>query len=148
MAGRLEKDSVQTDGFTSLDDTEIPQLQEHAKKLTKGSRISTSQLFLNELNRLLNSMSFWAADGTRPAVIQKELKVDEKVLQDFFTKLDTVGYVMSLFALWFANISFQNLREAVEDCRSSMKHDLEKHLYKTFDTLIPIASGSALETAT
>jgi hypothetical protein len=28
-----------------------------------------------------------------------------------------------------------------------MKHDLEKHLYKAFDTLLPIASGSAVDTA-
>lgn len=48
----------------------------------------------------------------------------------------------------FADVSFQSLREAVEDCHSSMKHELEKHLYKSFSSLIPAASGSALETAT
>ena len=95
LAGRLEKDTVQTDGFTCLDDTEIPQLQEHAKRLTEAHRINTCRLFLNELNRLLNSMKLWAADGKRPAVIQKELEVDEKVLHEFLTKLDIVGNVVS-----------------------------------------------------
>ena len=44
----------------TAEDTEIPQLQEHAKKLTEASRISTCRRFLNELLQLLNSMSLWA----------------------------------------------------------------------------------------
>ncbi|KAG8163857.1 hypothetical protein KVR01_005775 [Diaporthe batatas] len=130
MAGRLEKDMVQTDGFAFLEDTEIPQLQEHAKRVTERGRVSTSQLFLNELNRLLHSMMFWASGITCPTMIQEEVEVDERLLDNLFTKLDN------------------SLRETIEDCHSSMKHDLEKNLLKTFDTLIPAASDSALETAT
>lgn len=44
----------------TAEDTEIPQLQEHAKKLTEASRISNCRRFLNELVQLLNSMNFWA----------------------------------------------------------------------------------------
>lgn len=106
LAGRLERDTVQTDGFTSLDDTEIPQLQEHAKRLTEGGRISTSRLFLNELNQLLNSMKLWAVDGTRPTVIRKELKIDEQVLNDLFTRLDNVGNSWPISSLRCTNPSF------------------------------------------
>lgn len=91
---------VQTDGFLFLDDTEIPQLQEHAKRVTERDRISACQLFLNELNRLLHSMIFWAAGATRSAVIQEEVEVDERLLDDIFTKLENVGDEIPLFLLF------------------------------------------------
>lgn len=90
LAGRLEKDAVQINGFATLDDTEIPQLQEHAKKLTEGGRISTSLLFLSELNRLLNSMRLWAAASTRTAVSEKDQMIDEKVLRGCLMGLEKV----------------------------------------------------------
>lgn len=80
LAGRFKQDAVQVGGFTSLDDTEIPQLQEHAKELTESGRITTARLFLNELNQLLNSMRFWTAGSTRMAVIETDEKYDEKML--------------------------------------------------------------------
>lgn len=128
LSGRLEKDSVQIDGFASLEDTEIPQLQEHAKRLTERGRISTCQLFLNELNQLLNSMRLWTAGNTSTAV-SKDQKLDEKVLLACFTKLDAA------------------LRQAIKDCHTAMQQDLQK-LYKKFDRLIPMASGNAVEITT
>lgn len=92
-------------------------------------------------------MKLWAVDGSCPTVSQKALKVDEKSLHDLLTELDSVGNFVLLFPLRCTDISFQNLREAVEDCHSSMKHNVEKHVYKTFDTLIPKASGSAIDVA-
>ncbi|KAG6360022.1 hypothetical protein INS49_011078 [Diaporthe citri] len=129
LAGRLEKDAVQIYGFATLDDTEIPQLQEHAKKLTEHGRISTSLLFLSELNQLLNSMRLWAATSTRTAMSEKDQMVDEKVLRACFMKLENA------------------FRQAVVDCHSSMKYGLQALLYKAFDHLIPVASSSAVETA-
>lgn len=130
LAGRLEKDAVHIDGFTSLVDTEIPQLQEHAKALTERGRISTCHLFLNELNQLLNSMRLWTAGNTRTAVSEKDQEIDEKVLRACFAKLDNI------------------LRQAIKACQASIKHEMEKQLYKPFDRLIPIAFGKAVETAT
>lgn len=130
LAGRLEKDAVHIDGFTSVVDTEIPQLQEHAKGLTERGRISTCQLFLNDLNQLLNSMRLWTAGNARTAVSEKDQEIDEKVLRACFAKLDNI------------------LRQAIKGCHASMKNDMEKQLYKPFDRLIPIAVGKAVETAT
>lgn len=48
LSGRLKKDSVHVDGFTAPEDTEIPQLQEHAKRLTEGGRASTSRRSFND----------------------------------------------------------------------------------------------------
>lgn len=128
LSGRLEKDPVQIDGFAFLEDTEIPQLQEHAKRLTERGRISTCQLFLNELSQLLNSMRLWTAGSTCMAV-SKDQKLDEKVLLACFTKLDAA------------------LRQAIKDCHTVMQKDLQK-LYKKFDSLIPMASGNAVEITT
>lgn len=128
LSGRLEKDPVQIDGFALIEDTEIPQLQQHAMRLTERGRISTCQLFLNELNQLLNSMRLWTAGNTCTAV-SKDQKLDEKVLLACFKDLDSA------------------LRQAIKDCHSAMQQDLEK-LYKKFDRLIPMASGNAVEITT
>lgn len=91
LAGRLEEDAVQVAGFATLGDTEIPQLQEHARKSTEGGRISTCLLFLTELNQLLNSMRLWAAASTCTTVGEKEQMVDEKVLRARLMKLENVS---------------------------------------------------------
>lgn len=63
IRGRLQKDDFNNDGFRNVDETEVPQLQQHAKKLTEAGRAATSRQFLNGLNQLLNSMRMWAANG-------------------------------------------------------------------------------------
>lgn len=91
LAGRLEKETVNADGFTSLDDTEIPQLQEHARKLTENGRKNTSKLFLADLSQLLTSMRLWSAGNTRAAVSQIGKQQDKEALRVCFGKLDTVS---------------------------------------------------------
>ncbi|KAK2607165.1 hypothetical protein N8I77_005867 [Diaporthe amygdali] len=129
LAGRLQHDAVQIDGFLSQDDTEIPQLQEHAKKLTESVRLNTSQSFLNELNQLLNSMKLWAFDGTRLAVSNKYQEIDELFLRTRLVSLQ------------------KDLHKAVKDFQSSLRHTLRERLYSTFDRLIPAASDNAVATA-
>lgn len=91
LSARLENDTVRTDGFKSLNDTEIPQLQEHARILTETRRVTTCRLFLNELNQLLNSMKLSDARDTWFTASQKKLNVDEKVLHKLLSGLDIVG---------------------------------------------------------
>lgn len=129
LTGRLEKDAVHIDGFASLGDTEIPQLQEYAKGLTEPGRINTCQLFLNDLNQLLNSMRLWST-GEAFTTVSKDQKLDEKVLLACFTKLDAA------------------LRQAIKDCHSEIQQDLEKNIYKKFDRLVPTASRNAVKVAT
>jgi hypothetical protein len=61
LCGRLQKDS-DVPGFKTLEETEIPQLQAHCKKLTEAGRIQSCKNFLLDLNRLLNTFSLWACD--------------------------------------------------------------------------------------
>jgi peptidoglycan hydrolase CwlO-like protein len=61
LSGRLVKDS-NVPGFKTLEETEIPQLQAHCKKLTEANRIHTCKAFLLDLKRQLNTFSLWACD--------------------------------------------------------------------------------------
>ncbi|RWA10794.1 hypothetical protein EKO27_g4316 [Xylaria grammica] len=48
-------------GFHNVDDTEVPQLQAHTKKLTETARIRNAKSFLNDLVQTLNSLYLWSA---------------------------------------------------------------------------------------
>ncbi|KAI0831544.1 hypothetical protein F5Y06DRAFT_307765 [Hypoxylon sp. FL0890] len=66
-----EGDDFQSQGFMIPEDTEIPQLQQHAKKLTEAERASNCRRFLNELTQLTNSMKLWAANnGTQSTLTE------------------------------------------------------------------------------
>lgn len=83
---------MHVDGFLSVQDTEIPQLQEHAKKLTEGGRATSSCRFLNELSQLLNSMKLWATYDRRVGHSKKDQKVDEIFLRTRLTNLQKVAF--------------------------------------------------------
>lgn len=148
LAGRLKKDAVQVDGFLSQDDTEIPQLQEYTKKLTESVRLNTSRDLLNQLNQLLNSMKLWAFHGTRSAMSNKTQEIDELFLHSLLTSLEKVGIdFLSIFAISYINILFQDLQKALNNFLSSLRNILSKQLYSTLDRLIPAASESAVAIA-
>ena len=63
LSGRLQRDGFRNDGFQSADDTEIPQLQDHAQKLTESARGAASRKFLHGLVHLLNSIRMWASNN-------------------------------------------------------------------------------------
>ena len=76
----------------SAEDTEVPQLQEHAKKLTVAGRMSSCRRFLNDLNGLLNSMTFWATnDGTRSILTDNEKRKEESHLRKLLKDLEKVS---------------------------------------------------------
>ena len=62
LSGRLQKDGINSSGFPDINDTEVPQLQAHARQLTESSRIANCRRFLNELMHLVNSMKMWATN--------------------------------------------------------------------------------------
>lgn len=80
LSGRLQDDSVHINGFLTIDDTEIPQLQKHTKNLTKGGRVSSSRRFLHELGQLLNSLKLWITDDGRLAPDKELQRIDEMFL--------------------------------------------------------------------
>lgn len=57
---------TRVEGFTTLEDTQIPSLQEHAKKASHKGQIRSNKTFLNQFSQLLNSLALWASDGELP----------------------------------------------------------------------------------
>lgn len=60
--GRLHKEAS-VYGFAKLEETEVPQLQDHCIQLTKKAREDSALRFLLQLRQLLNSISLWASAG-------------------------------------------------------------------------------------
>lgn len=93
LSGRLQKDDFNNAGFQSIEDTEIPQLQAHARKLTEAGRASNSRRFLNDLVQFLNSMSMWATDdGTRSNRSDDEKQSEENRLRSRLSRLEEVSF--------------------------------------------------------
>lgn len=92
LSGRMQKDS-DVPGFSAKEQTEVPQLQSHCKKLTERGRQANCRRFLNSLDRLLGSLGLWSSDdGTgikltdqqrdvERANIARRLKELEKALE-------------------------------------------------------------------
>jgi hypothetical protein len=95
LSGRLQKDDFNNSGFQSKEDTEVPQLQSHARKLTEASRAANGRRFLNDLARLLNSMTMWATnDGTRLNMSNGDKRGGEIRLHKLLQGLDKVRHAL------------------------------------------------------
>jgi len=92
LSGRLQRDDFNNNGFRDLEDTEIPQLQAHAKKLTEAGRASSCRRFLNDLIQLINSMKMWATnDGTQSNLSDKEKRAEETRLRRRLQQVEQVN---------------------------------------------------------
>ncbi|KAI0148196.1 hypothetical protein F4776DRAFT_606585 [Hypoxylon sp. NC0597] len=130
LSGRLRKDDFQGHGFMSPEDTEIPQLQQHAKKLTEARRASNCRRFLNDLTQLTNSMKLWASsDGTQSILTDVERRREEMHLRKLLNDLE------------------KGLEASVEEAVQLVKQSLYDNVYNIFDSSIPLAVNAALDTA-
>ncbi|KAI8234419.1 Nuclear GTPase SLIP-GC [Colletotrichum sp. SAR 10_96] len=131
MRGRLQKDDFNDEGFRNADETEVPQLQQHAKKLTEAGRAATCRRFLNDLSQLLNSMRMWAAnDGSLSHMSDQDKRNEEGHIRRQLASLD------------------RDFKKAVDECLTSIKEALAESIYDYFDLTIPSASAAAVPTAT
>ncbi|KAL2258691.1 hypothetical protein VTK26DRAFT_7888 [Humicola hyalothermophila] len=131
LSGRLQKDDFDAGGFQSVEDTEIPQLQAHAQKLTEAGRAASSRRFLNNLVQLINSMSMWASDdGTRSTLTDAEKNQEETRLRKQLIKME------------------QELEFTLTECVQSIRKTLTDNIYENFDRYIPAAVDEAVKTAT
>jgi GTPase SAR1 family protein/predicted nucleic acid-binding Zn-ribbon protein len=90
LKGRLVKDK-DVPGFTTVEETQIPQLQEHAKKTTEAGRQANCKRFLNSMSQLLNSLRLWASsDGSSSNLTELQRSQEAKILKDRLDKLDKV----------------------------------------------------------
>lgn len=129
LSGRLQKDN-DVAGFTRQDQTEIPQLQAHCKKMTENGRQARCRRFLNNLSQLLNSIGLWASsDGTGVQLGAHEKDVHKRFLVHKLKELRR-----SL------DKSFSN---TLDDCIQ----DLETQLFPKFESAAAAAAATALQTS-
>ena len=76
ISGRLEKDEPVT-GFTCLEETEIPALQQHALGIVHETRAVTCRRFLSELDRFLTSLHLQVVQAGQPIKLADDLRENE-----------------------------------------------------------------------
>lgn len=129
MCGRLQKDDG-VPGFTSPEETEIPQLQAHCKKLTEGGRIQTCRSFLLSLCQLLATFNLWASnDGTGLKMTDDDKRKQISHLKRRLKELET------------------GLAEAVNACINEMRGEMKNQIFDKYPELINEAIEAAPTTA-
>jgi GTPase SAR1 family protein len=129
LSGRLEKDG-DVNGFTLLNQTGIPDLQAHCRKLTEAGRQDGCKSFLNSLSRLLTSLTLWSSDdGSNP-----ESNAQQRAMMKTFV-------AKNLHRLETAFV------DAVDHTMEDVKGALTAHLLRKFDLAARTAAAKALPTS-
>lgn len=129
LSGRLQRDKA-VPGFYKLDQTEIPQLQVHCKKLTEAGREACCRRFLNSFGQLLTSLSMWTAiDGSNIKLSSTEIALEARFLHSKLAQLE------------------RGLEKAVQDCLAEMKESLSENIYEKFGQVVQSAADAANDTA-
>ncbi|OIW28489.1 hypothetical protein CONLIGDRAFT_578624 [Coniochaeta ligniaria NRRL 30616] len=129
LRGRLKKDNFSNDGFKSVEDTEVPQLQEHARKMTEAGRALNSRVLLNDMSQLLNSMKLWADNDGTSQLTKADKRGEQARLTEHLALLD------------------KNLQQCVQECVNSLKEELADNIFDAFGRAIPLAQAAALPTS-
>ena len=118
LCGRLKRDDSIL-GFRSPQDTEVPQLQEHCKKLTEGTRLQTCRSFLLSLCQQLTTLSLWASTDRH----DREMTEADKDMEAAFLKeqLEDLEKALNL---------------AVTQCLTSIKTRLQEHVIQRMKELV------------
>ncbi|KAF7946085.1 uncharacterized protein EAE97_005123 [Botrytis byssoidea] len=125
LNGRLKKDA-KIPGFRNVQETEIPQLQAHCKKLTEAGRSAACRRFLNSLLQLVLSLSLWSNnDGTNINLSDSQKAAEARWLLKNVEELE------------------ESLDKAVGKCVLEMKDALTENIYQKFSEVIPLAADQA-----
>lgn len=81
LRGRFRTDAA-IDGFSTLEETEIPQLQRHCVFLTEKAREATATRFLEKLNQVLQSIGLWSSVTNQPATHEEATRAQLKASFD------------------------------------------------------------------
>ncbi|KAL9637881.1 MAG: hypothetical protein Q9164_001922 [Protoblastenia rupestris] len=129
LQGRLRKDP-NVPGFTSIEETEIPQLQAHCEKLTETGRAANCRTFINKLSQLLNSLTLWASsDGTGANLTTEQKAREARYLQKGLDGLET------------------GLEKAVETTCRELNDEFDDSIFDRYETAIQNAARDSIETA-
>ncbi|KAI9753132.1 MAG: Protein kinase C signaling pathway involved MAPKK protein [Chaenotheca gracillima] len=129
LKGRLRKDPA-VPGFTAVEETEIPALQAHCRKLTEKGRMANCRRFMYNLSQLLNSMSLWSsAEGSGANMTESEREKESRDLRKKLNKLH------------------KGLEKAVETCMHGVREEIGDNIFDVYDSAISNAERNALPTA-
>lgn len=129
MCGRLEKDDA-VPGFDTPEDTEVPQLQAHCKRLTEAGRVQTCRNFLLSVCQLLTAITLWASSEGAGL----EMTDDDKRKQ--------VSHISRRL-----NELEQGLEACVKACVRTIKSELNNQIFDKYPDLVQEAIAGAPDTA-
>ncbi|KAF6811539.1 hypothetical protein CSOJ01_05672 [Colletotrichum sojae] len=124
LEGLLEVDSASLSGFNAAEDTEIPQLREHAQELTEVLRVAKHKEVLGSICRLLNSLSIWTENESSQ-----------------YMALD--GVTLGMMLMRFE----ESLLSGVSACSATLHDTAHDNLYLKMDRLRGVALSHAVTTA-
>lgn len=120
QCGRLQKDDS-VSGFRTAEETEMPLLQTHCRKLTEASRIQNGRAFLLGLCQQLVAFELWATDNTSSSDITEEERQKRMAyIQGPLSRLETelsnaVGFCISNIETALRDSVFCAIPRAVKD---------------------------------
>ncbi|KAF2878206.1 hypothetical protein BDV95DRAFT_479698 [Massariosphaeria phaeospora] len=129
MCGRMRKDD-DVPCFETIEETEIPQLQAHCKKLTEAGRIQSCRTFLLHICQQLTTFSLWASnDGTGLQMTGDEKRKQVKYLTKRLNELE------------------KGLEKAIQNCIGVMKKEMADQIFEKYPEIIEEAAQAAPDTA-
>lgn len=129
MCGRLQKDDP-VPGFEMPEETEMPQLQAHCKKLTEAGRVQNCRNFLLSVCQLLITFTLWASnDGTGLKMTDDDKRKQVKYIERRLKELE------------------EGLEACAKACLNVMKREMNDQIFDKYPDLIQEAIEAAPNTA-
>ncbi|KAK2030789.1 hypothetical protein LX32DRAFT_716264 [Colletotrichum zoysiae] len=120
ICGIVLSDDDSTPGYETEEDTEIPQLQAHAQKMTEELRINKHKEVLSGICQLLNSIAIWALNSAGSAITINSA---------------TLKTLLQLFEA--------DLKGDIETCMDQLHSEIQATLYVEMTRLSSIATAQA-----
>ncbi|KAG9521663.1 hypothetical protein KCV07_g3510, partial [Aureobasidium melanogenum] len=129
LSGRLVKDNA-VRGFTDVEQTEIPALKLHCKRLTEKVRSIKSRRFLTLLSQLCTSLALWSSnDGSGVKKTDQQRDAEQIFLARKLKDLE------------------KDLEKDVQDTLTETKETLNENIFENYGTAINAAANAALLTS-
>ncbi|KAH0183485.1 hypothetical protein KCU99_g9481, partial [Aureobasidium melanogenum] len=129
LSGRLAKDNA-VRSFTDVEQTEVPALRLHCKKLTENVRSIKSRRFLTLLGQLRTSLSLWSSNDSSGAKETDQQKDTEQ--RYLFLELKDLE---------------KALEKGVNDTVTEIKETMNENIFENYETAINAAANAALLTS-
>lgn len=129
MAGMLKKDEPTT-GFLSIEETQIPALQEHAMNIVAETRAAGCRQFLTDLSSFIISLIVQIIIAEKPLKLADDMKEKELAfLKEALAKLT------------------KELHSTVDESFNGFEKAIKSQIIDKFESSIRLATATAVETA-